>query len=148
MSSQPFCNSGARSLLFALVDCTGATPGTFPSIHAALPSASAGTFIIVLAGPCNENLQLFDQTNRFLGTYYGFPNVAINGGINGQSHGVYLQRAESITSEDEGKGDETLGCDGQGNKQGLATCSGLGPDTPGLCRPPITGSERRPQCEA
>jgi len=106
MSSQPFCNSRARSLLFALlfavilpgtaraqlvVDCTGATPGTFPSINAALPSASAGTFIIVLAGPCNENLQLFGQTNLFLGTYYGFANVAINGGINVvQSHGVYL----------------------------------------------------------
>lgn len=41
-----------------VVDCTGATPGAFPSINAALPSAGAGTAIFVVAGPCNESLQL------------------------------------------------------------------------------------------
>jgi hypothetical protein len=106
MSIQPFSNSWVRTSLFGLllavilpgnvkaqlvVDCTGATPGTFPSINAALPSAAAGTFIIILAGPCNESVQLSGYKNLFLGTYYGFPNVAINGGINvTQSQGVYL----------------------------------------------------------
>lgn len=74
-----------------LVDCTGATSGTFTSINAALATASPGTNIFVVAGPCNENLRLSGWTNLFIGTYYGSPNVAINGGVNVvQSHGVYL----------------------------------------------------------
>src|SRR5262249_22084707 len=86
-----------------VVDCTGATPGTFPSINAALPSAGAGTFIIILAGPCNESLQLFGHKNLFLGTYYGFPNVAINGGINvTQSRGVYLPGVDITTAGGDG----------------------------------------------
>ena len=74
-----------------VVDCTGATPGAFPSINAALPSAGAGTAIFVIAGPCNESLQLAGWTDLFIGTYNGYPNVAINGGINvTDSHGVYF----------------------------------------------------------
>ena len=74
-----------------VVDCTGATPGAFPSINAALPSAGAGTAIFVVAGPCNESLQLAGWTDLFIGTYNGYPNVAINGGINvTDSHGVYF----------------------------------------------------------
>ena len=74
-----------------VVDCTGATPGAFPSINAALPSAGAGTAIFVVAGPCNENLQLAGWIDLFIGTYYGSPSVALNGGINvSDSHGVYF----------------------------------------------------------
>jgi hypothetical protein len=74
-----------------VVDCTGATPGAFPSINAALPSAGAGTAIFVLAGPCNESLQLAGWTDLFIGTYNGYPNVAVNGSINvTDSHGVYF----------------------------------------------------------
>src|SRR5215475_14374968 len=72
-------------------DCTGATPGAFPSINAALPSAGAGTAIFVVAGPCNESLQLSGWTDLFIGTYNGSPSVAINGSINvSDSHGVYF----------------------------------------------------------
>lgn len=74
-----------------VVDCTGTTPGTFPSINAALPNAGAGTAIFVVAGPCNENLQLAGWTDLFIGTYNGYPSVAINGSINvSDSHGVYF----------------------------------------------------------
>lgn len=81
-----------------VVDCTGATPGSFNSINAALPSAGIGTAIFVVAGPCNESLQLAGQTDLFIGTYYGFPNVAINGSIGvAESHGVYFHGLD-ITS--------------------------------------------------
>jgi len=74
-----------------VVDCTGNTPGAFPSINAALPSAGAGTAIFVVAGPCNESLQLAGSTDLFIGTYNGSPSVAINGSINvSDSHGVYF----------------------------------------------------------
>lgn len=74
-----------------VVDCTGATPGALPSINAALPSAGAGTAIFVVAGPCNESLQLAGWTDLFIGTYNGYPSVAINGSINvTDSHGVYF----------------------------------------------------------
>ena len=74
-----------------VVDCTGATPGAFTSINAALGSSGAGTAIFVVAGPCNESLQLAGWTDLFIGTYYGYPNVDINGSINVvESHGVYF----------------------------------------------------------
>jgi hypothetical protein len=74
-----------------VVDCSGTTPGAFTSINAALPSAGAGTAIFVVAGPCNESLQLAGQLDLFIGTYYGYPNVAVNGGISvADSHGVYF----------------------------------------------------------
>jgi hypothetical protein len=82
-----------------VVDCTGTTPGAFPSINAALPSAGAGTAIFVVAGPCNESVQLAGQTDLFIGTYYGYPNVAINGTIGvAESHGVYFHGLD-ITSQ-------------------------------------------------
>jgi hypothetical protein len=81
-----------------VVDCTGATPGAFPSINAALPSASAGTAIFVVAGPCNESLQLAGWTDLFIGTYDGFPHVALNGSINVvESHGVYFHGLDVST---------------------------------------------------
>jgi len=74
-----------------LVDCTGSTPGAFPSINAALSASGLGTAIFVVAGPCTEDIQIAGATDLFIGTYYGQPNVALNGKISiGQSHGVYL----------------------------------------------------------
>lgn len=81
--------AGSKAQL--VVDCTGATPGAFTSINAALPSAGVGTAIFVVAGPCNENLNLAGRLDLFIGTYYGFPHVALNGSINVvESHGVYF----------------------------------------------------------
>jgi hypothetical protein len=122
MSSQPFSSLfsliGVRSLLFALllgailpgiakaqlvVDCTGATPGAFPSINAALGSAGVGTAIFVVAGPCNESLQLAGQLDLFIGTYYGSPNVTLNGGISvADSHGVYFHGLDITNASGDG----------------------------------------------
>jgi hypothetical protein len=81
----------ATSRAQVVVDCTGATLGAFNTISSAVGSAGPGTAIFVIAGPCNENLYLAGQQNLFIGTYYGYPNVAINGSITvGLSHGVYF----------------------------------------------------------
>src|SRR5215471_16596139 len=86
-----------------VVDCTGATPGAFPSINAALPSAGVGTAIFVVAGPCNESLQLAGQLDLFIGTYYGYPNVTLNGGINvSDSHGVYFHGLDITNQSGDG----------------------------------------------
>jgi hypothetical protein len=111
-------NSGLKSclclvfILFSLpaasraqlvVDCTGATPGAFPSINAALPSAGVGTAIFVIAGPCNENVLLAGQLDLFIGTYYGSPNVTLNGGISvADSHGVYFHGLDITNPYGEG----------------------------------------------
>ncbi len=107
MFNQPFSIFRARYCLVVLalavffpgasraqlvVDCTGATLGAFNTISSAVGSAKPGTAIFVIAGPCNENLYLAGQQNLFIGTYYGYPNVAINGSITvGLSHGVYFR---------------------------------------------------------
>lgn len=81
-----------------VVDCTGVTPGTFPSINAALGASGPGTAIFVVAGPCNENLNLAGQLDLFIGTYDGFPHVALNGSINVvESHGVYFHGLDVST---------------------------------------------------
>jgi hypothetical protein len=106
MSAQPFSTRGVRNVWLVLVlgmlfptaskaqlvvDCTGATPGTFPTITSALGASGAGTAIFVVAGPCNEDLQLAGQIDLFIGTYAGSPNVALNGKISiADSHGVYF----------------------------------------------------------
>ena len=106
MFNQPFSCFRARyfPLLLALafvfpaasraqlvVDCTGATPGAFTSINAALGASGPGTAIFVVAGPCNESFVLAGQTDLFIGTYYGYPNVAVTGTIGvAESHGVYF----------------------------------------------------------
>jgi hypothetical protein len=88
----------AMSRAQLVVDCTGATPGAFNSINAALPSAGPGTAIFVVAGPCNENLQLAGQLDLFVGTYDGYPHVALNGSINVvESHGVYFHGLDVST---------------------------------------------------
>jgi Right handed beta helix region len=79
----------AASRAQLVVDCTGGTPGAFTSINAALPSAGPGAFIFV-TGPCNEDVNLWNQTNIFLGAWYG-TRASVNGQISiTNSHGVYL----------------------------------------------------------
>ena len=75
-----------------LVDCTGATSGAFTSINAALANAGPNPAIIVLAGPCNEDLRLDGWEGLFIGTYYGgYPNVTLNGRvIVSESRSVYF----------------------------------------------------------
>jgi len=72
-----------------VVDCTGGTQGAFTTINAALPSAGPGAFILV-TGSCNEDVNLSNQTNLFLGAWYG-TRATVNGQISvTDSHGVYL----------------------------------------------------------
>jgi hypothetical protein len=72
-----------------VVDCTGATPGAYTSINAALPSAGPGTAIFI-TGPCTEDVSLAGQTNLFIGAWYG-TRATVNGQISiADSHGVYL----------------------------------------------------------
>ncbi len=79
----------AASRAQLVVDCTGATPGAFTTINAALPSAGPGTFILV-TGPCTEDVALANQTNLFLGAWYG-TRATVNGQISiSDSHGIYL----------------------------------------------------------
>jgi hypothetical protein len=93
----------AVSMAQLVVDCTGATPGAFPSINAALGAAGPGTAIFVVAGPCNESVQLAGQLDLFIGTYAGSPNVTLNGGINvADSHGVYFHGLDISNASGDG----------------------------------------------
>jgi len=73
-----FCPGGTRAQ-YLIVDCTGATPSAYPSINAALPNATPGSFILV-TGPCTENVSLSGVSSLSLGAYYGF-TATLNGGI-------------------------------------------------------------------
>jgi len=64
---------------YLIVDCTGANPSVYPSINAALPNATPGSFILV-TGPCTENVSLNGLSGINLGAYYG-QTAAINGSI-------------------------------------------------------------------
>ena len=83
-----FCPEGTRAQ-YLIVDCTGATPGAYSSINAALPNATPGSFILV-TGPCTENVSLSGVSSLSLGAYYGF-TATLNGGISiGNSQNVML----------------------------------------------------------
>ncbi len=74
---------------FLTVDCTGATPWAFTSIQAAVYSATPDTFILV-TGPCNEYVSIYNRTNLTLGAHYG-STVTIAGNISiSNSTNVYL----------------------------------------------------------
>ena len=62
-----------------IVDCTGTNPSAYPSINAALPNATPGSFILV-TGPCTENVSLSAVSSLNLGAYYG-QTAVLNGGI-------------------------------------------------------------------
>ncbi|HXY23425.1 MAG TPA: right-handed parallel beta-helix repeat-containing protein [Candidatus Acidoferrum sp.] len=68
-----------RAQQYLIVDCTGANTSAYPSINAALPNATPGSFILV-TGPCNENVSLNQVSNLNLGAYYG-QTAVLNGGI-------------------------------------------------------------------
>jgi hypothetical protein len=83
-----FCPSGLRAQ-YLNVDCTGATPGAYASINAALANATPGSFILV-TGPCTENISLNGLNNLNLGAYYG-QTATINGSISiHNSQNVFL----------------------------------------------------------
>lgn len=73
-----FCPGGIRAQ-YLIVDCTGATPYAYPSINAALPNATPGSFILV-TGPCTENVSLSGVSSLSLGAFYGL-TATLNGGI-------------------------------------------------------------------
>jgi hypothetical protein len=51
----------------AVVDCTGATPGAFTTIHAALATLpAAGPNIITVTGTCAENVVMFGRTDLII----------------------------------------------------------------------------------
>jgi hypothetical protein len=79
----------APSRTQSVVDCAGTTPGAFTTINAAVSSAGPGTFILV-TGPCNEDVSLSNQTNIFLGAWYGTRATVSNQISVSGSHGVYL----------------------------------------------------------
>jgi hypothetical protein len=70
---------GALRAQALIVDCTGANPSAFPSINAALPNATPGTFILV-TGPCTENVSLNSQSGITLGAFFG-QTATLNGSI-------------------------------------------------------------------
>ena len=83
-----FCPAGAQAQ-YLIVDCTGANPSAYPSISAALPNATPGSFILV-TGPCTENVALNGQSGLNLGAYYG-QTAALNGSISiNNSQNVFL----------------------------------------------------------
>jgi hypothetical protein len=72
-----------------IVDCTGATPGAFTSINAALSVAGPGSAVLV-TGPCTENVYVSGKSNLFLGSWWG-QYTDLNGSLNiSTSEGVYL----------------------------------------------------------
>jgi hypothetical protein len=73
-----FC-PGALRAQYLIVDCTGTNPTAYPSINAALPNATPGSFILI-TGPCTENVSLSGVTSLNLGAYYGL-TATLNGGI-------------------------------------------------------------------
>jgi hypothetical protein len=72
------------------VDCTGATPGDYATINAALTAAgtrpvtvsSSPTYVTVVAGPCNETVNLVNVSNLNLGVVYGTAPISLNGSVN------------------------------------------------------------------
>jgi len=84
-----FCPTGVQAQQFLIVDCTGANLFAYPSINAALPNATPGSFILI-TGPCTENVSLYGQNALNLGAYYG-QTAAINGSITiNNSQNVFL----------------------------------------------------------
>ena len=73
----------------SIVDCTGATPGAYTSINAALANAAPGSSILI-TGPCNENVSLYGLSGINLGAWWG-QTVVINGSISiTNSSSIYL----------------------------------------------------------
>jgi len=74
----------------AVVDCSGATPGAFTSIHAALASLpAAGPNSISVTGTCHENVVIFGRTDLSI---FGNPTATV---VPGNPNGRLLVIASS-----------------------------------------------------
>jgi len=72
------------------VDCTGNNQGTYSSISSALSAAGFGSTIVVVAGPCTEDVYIAGAKNLFVGAVWG-QRITLNGLMSvTQSQGVYL----------------------------------------------------------
>jgi hypothetical protein len=114
-----FCPTETRGQ-YLIVDCTGATPGAYSSINAALPNATPGSFILV-TGPCTENVSLTGVSAVSLGAYYGL-TATVNGGItvsNSQNVMLYGLNVTNIAgngiSVSNSKGTSVNVCTSNGN---------------------------------
>jgi hypothetical protein len=115
------CPIGLRAQQFLIVDCTGANLFAYPSINAALPNATPGSFILI-TGPCNENVSLYGQNALNLGAYYG-QTAAINGSITiNNSQNVFLYglnvtntAGDGITVSNSSRGISLNVCSSNGN---------------------------------
>jgi len=80
----------ARCQSFFFVDCSGATPGYYTSIGAALAVAGPNSYVFVTPETCNENVYITNAFNINLGAFFGSP-VNINGNVSvGGSNTVFL----------------------------------------------------------
>jgi len=110
-----------RAQQFLNVDCTGANPFAYPSINAALPNATPGTFILV-TGPCTENVSLNGQNALNLGAYFG-QTATINGAISiNNSQNLFLYglnvtntAGDGITVSNSSRGISLNVCSSNGN---------------------------------
>ena len=73
-----------------IVDCTGATPGAYTTINAALANVTGSGGSILVSGTCSETVALNNVDNLSLGAFWGqtanlIGSISING-----SDGVYL----------------------------------------------------------
>jgi hypothetical protein len=87
--SQPAFANGA------VVDCTGATPGAFTSITAALTSLPlAGPNSISVTGTCHENVVMFNRTDL---TIFGNPSATVvPGNANGHLLAIFASQRVGI----------------------------------------------------
>src|SRR5215467_8079210 len=77
----------------ATVDCTGATPGAFTSITAALASLpAAGPNSISVTGTCHENVVIFNRTDL---TIFGNPTATVMPG-NANGHLLAINNSQRI----------------------------------------------------
>lgn len=77
----------------AVVDCSGATPGAFTSIHAALASLpAAGPNSISVTGTCHENVVMFGRTDL---TIFGNPSATVVPG-NANGHLLAISGSQRI----------------------------------------------------
>ncbi len=71
------------------VDCSGATPGYYSTIGAALAAAGPNSYVLV-KGTCNENVSITNAWNLNLGAFYG-STANINGNVSvTASNSVFL----------------------------------------------------------
>jgi len=69
----------AKAQQYYFVDCTGVNSWEYPSITSALGVAGPGSIILV-TGPCNENVAINSALNLNIGAWYG-QTASINGNV-------------------------------------------------------------------